>query len=93
MAGVGTITTCWSVSISKRTLTNCPGQSWSLVLGNSAFRPHGARRLIDLVVDDPQLALIERLLAVGVERNGFQGAIGKRLVDARQLLLRQCEQR
>ena len=36
-ADVGTTTTCRSVSISSRTLTNWPGQSWRFAFGNSAL--------------------------------------------------------
>src|SRR2546429_5374022 len=46
-AAVGTTTTCFIVSISRRTLMNCPGHSCSSALGNSALR-----RIVPVVWSD-----------------------------------------
>ena len=63
-----------------------------LAVGEVSLDADGARRLVDLVVDDLERALVEHGLAVGLQRLDCERALGARLVDLRQLLLRQREQ-
>ena len=92
-AGVGMTTTCFSVSIRTRTLTNWPGHSCRLALGNSAFM-----RTVPVVGSTwlsttCKRAAVERGLAVGVERlDASPAPLAIACVDLDQLLLRQREQ-
>ena len=92
-AAVGATTTCFSVSISSRTLTNWPGQSCRSLVRELGLELDRAGGLVDLVVDHLELAAVDHRLVVGAEHFDRQGApFGHRAVDVAELLLRQGEQ-
>ena len=63
-----------------------------VLVGEVGLEADGAGRLIDLVVDHLELAGVEHVLAVGLQRLNLQRVLGHRPVDVGQVLLGQGEQ-
>src|SRR5712671_4413767 len=66
-----------------------PGPKPKVRIRKLGLELHSAGGLVDLIIDDHQLAATEHGLGDGVERICHQTLLVERIVDLRELLLRQ----
>src|SRR5262249_44001482 len=68
-----------------------PGPKLQVGIRKLGLHAHGARRLVDLIVNHLQTAAVEHGLAVGLQRLDHNGAAGEGRIDVFELLLREGE--